>query len=156
MGSALVLPWNPATLGFCEFLNQCLNVPTQGLCTCCILCLECKPLESESVRCSVESDSATPWTVAFQVPLSVQWIVFHFLLQGIFLTQGSNLGLLLCRQFLSCCFCLIPSSFSLSSYPFSPSLISSGVFLSEELLLSLPVSPTPNTQMSSRTPAWKY
>ena len=42
---------------------------------------------------------ATPWTVARQVPLSMgfsrqeYWSGFHFLLQGIFLTQGSNLYL---------------------------------------------------------------
>ena len=50
--------------------------------------------------CSAVSDSATPWTVARQAPLS--WdspgkktgVSCHFLLQGIFLTQGSNLHLL--------------------------------------------------------------
>ena len=48
---------------------------------------------------------ATPWTVAYQAPppsieFSRQeyWSVLHFLLQGIFLTQGSNPGLLHCRQ----------------------------------------------------------
>ena len=44
---------------------------------------------------------ATPWTVAYQAPLSMgfsrqEWILenmgCHFLLQGIFPTQGSNLG----------------------------------------------------------------
>ena len=49
---------------------------------------------------------ATPWTVAHQVPLSNEFSRkeyqsgFHSLLQGIFLTQGSNLGLLHCRQIL--------------------------------------------------------
>ena len=39
---------------------------------------------------------ATPWTVAFQAPLSVGFpsknieVGYHFLLQGIFLAQGSN------------------------------------------------------------------
>ena len=48
----------------------------------------------------------TPWTVAHQPPLSVEfsrqeyWSGCHFLLQGIFLTQGSNPGLLHCRQIL--------------------------------------------------------
>ena len=43
---------------------------------------------------------ATPWTVALQAPLSMEfsrpeyWSGFHFLLQGIFPTQGSNPGLL--------------------------------------------------------------
>ena len=46
---------------------------------------------------------ATPWTVAHQAPLSMwfprqeYWVGCHFLLQGIFPTQGSNLGLLHCR-----------------------------------------------------------
>ena len=49
---------------------------------------------------------ATPWTVAYNAPLSVgfsrkeYWSGFHFLLQRIFLTQGSNLGLPHCRQML--------------------------------------------------------
>ena len=46
----------------------------------------------------------TPWTVAHQAPLSMEFSrqeSSHFLLQGIFLTQGSNLGLLYCRQFLT-------------------------------------------------------
>ena len=43
---------------------------------------------------------ATPWTVAHQAPLSMEFsgkstvVGHHFLLQGIFLTQGSNLPLL--------------------------------------------------------------
>ena len=42
------------------------------------------------------SDSATPWTAAHQTPISMEFpgktsrVGFHFLLQGIFLTQGSN------------------------------------------------------------------
>ena len=42
----------------------------------------------------------TPWTVARQAPLSMEfsrqeyWSRCHFLLQGIFLTQGLNLRLL--------------------------------------------------------------
>ena len=52
--------------------------------------------------------SATPWTVACQAPLSMGFpgkntgVGYHFLLQGIFPTQGSNLGLPLCRQALNC------------------------------------------------------
>ena len=49
----------------------------------------------------------TSWTVAHQVPLSMRFFSckntvrgYHFLLQGIFPTQGSNLGLLHCRQIL--------------------------------------------------------
>ena len=47
---------------------------------------------------------ATPWTVAHQAPLSMGFpskntgVGHHFLLQGIFPTQGWNLGLLHCRQ----------------------------------------------------------
>ena len=50
---------------------------------------------------------AIPWTVASQSP---PWdfpgqntgVGCHFLLQGIFLTQGLNLGLQHCRQMLYC------------------------------------------------------
>ena len=48
---------------------------------------------------------ATPWTIACQAPPPMGFfsgkntgVGCHFLLQGIFLTQGSNLGLLCCRQ----------------------------------------------------------
>ena len=47
---------------------------------------------------------ATPWTVARQAPLSMEfssqqfWSDCHFHLQVTFLTQGLNLGLLHCRQ----------------------------------------------------------
>ena len=65
--------------------------------------------ESESVSCSVSCVrlSATPWTVAPQAPLSIGFCKKEYtgescdsLLQGIFLTQGSNPGSLHCRQFL--------------------------------------------------------
>ena len=48
--------------------------------------------------------SATPWTVAHQAPLSMEFsrldtgVGCHFLLLGIFLTQELNPGLLHCRQ----------------------------------------------------------
>ena len=51
-------------------------------------------------------DSMTPRTVARQVPLSIDFpgkntgVGFHSLLQGIFPTQGANLGLPHCRQIL--------------------------------------------------------
>ena len=60
--------------------------------------------------CSVRSDPlCDPWTVTHQAPLC-PWdspgkntgVGCHFLLQGIFLTQGSNLGLPHCRQILYC------------------------------------------------------
>ena len=47
---------------------------------------------------------AIPWTIAYQTPPSMEfsrqeyWSGLHFLLQGIFLTQGLNPGLLHCRQ----------------------------------------------------------
>ena len=55
---------------------------------------------------SVVSDSVTPWTVAHQAPQSMgfsrqeYWSGLPFLLQGIFSTQGLNLGFLNCRQIL--------------------------------------------------------
>ena len=50
--------------------------------------------------CSVMSDSVTPWSVAYQIPLSMEfsrqeyWDGLRFLLQGIFPTLGSSLYLL--------------------------------------------------------------
>ena len=59
------------------------------------------------IDCSAVSDSfAIPWTVACQAPLSMEffrqdyWRICHFLLPGIFLTQGLNPGVLHCRQIL--------------------------------------------------------
>ena len=56
---------------------------------------------------SVMSNSAIPWTEAHQAPLS-DWnspvqntgVGYHFLLQGIFSTQGSNPDVLHCREIL--------------------------------------------------------
>ena len=51
---------------------------------------------------------ATPWTVAYQAPRPMgfsrqeYWMGCHFLLQGIFPTQGLNPSLLHCRQMLYC------------------------------------------------------
>ena len=50
----------------------------------------------------------TPWTVAYQPPLSMEWnspgkntgVGCHFFLQEIFPTQGLNPSLLYCRQIL--------------------------------------------------------
>ena len=48
----------------------------------------------------------TPWTVAHQAPLLMGFPKQEYwsglLLQGLFLTQGSNPGLLYCRQILYC------------------------------------------------------
>ena len=61
----------------------------------------------EIVHCSVMSNSLwPPWTIACQAlspwdfPGKNTGMGCHFLLQGIFLTQGLNLGLLHCRQIL--------------------------------------------------------
>ena len=53
----------------------------------------------------VSNSFVTPWTVACQAPLwdspvKKTGMGSHSLLQGIFLTQGSNHGLLHCRQIL--------------------------------------------------------
>ena len=59
------------------------------------------------ISCSVVSAFVTPWTVAHQAPLSMGFsgkntgVGCHSFLQGIFLTQGSNPGLLPYRQILS-------------------------------------------------------
>ena len=64
--------------------------------------------ESESVNHSVVSDSVIPWTAALQVPPSMEfsrqeyWSRVPFPSPGVFLTQGSNPGLLHCRQILYC------------------------------------------------------
>jgi len=60
----------------------------------------------ESVSHPVVSDSATPWTIACQAPLTMEFsrqeylpgLGCHFLFQGIFPTQGLNPGLPCCRQ----------------------------------------------------------
>ena len=58
------------------------------------------------VSCSVVSGSAIPWTVACQAlcpwssPGKNTGLSCHFLLKGFFLKQGSNPGLLQCRQIL--------------------------------------------------------
>ena len=68
------------------------------MCVCVCVCV--------CVSCSVLFDSATPWAVVYQAPLSMGFsgkntgVDCHFLLQGIFPTQGLNLGLPHCRQIL--------------------------------------------------------
>ena len=72
-------------------------------------CRSCSnAISSEKLWYCVKSLSrvATPWTVARQAPLSMEFsgkntgVSCHFLLQGIFLTQGSYPGLPHCRQIL--------------------------------------------------------
>ena len=58
------------------------------------------PTCSAVLSLSVVSNSATPWTVAHQAPLSMEFsrqVGCHALLQEIFPTQGSNPGLPHCR-----------------------------------------------------------
>ena len=62
---------------------------------------EVERIQIQKHMCSVRSDSETPRTVARQAPLCVafsrqeyQSVGCHFLLQGIFPTQGSNPRLL--------------------------------------------------------------
>ena len=61
---------------------------------------------SESVNHPVMSNSVTPWIVAHQAPLSMEFsrqengVSSQSLLQVIFPTRGSNLGLLHCRHIL--------------------------------------------------------
>ena len=66
-------------------------------------------LQHYVLSCSIVSDSATPWTVACQVPPSMgilqtrmlEWVAMPSS-RGIFPTQGLNPGLLHCRQNLYC------------------------------------------------------
>ena len=57
------------------------------------------PKKVKGESCSVMSNSATLWVVTHQAPLSMEfsrqeyWRGCHFLLQGIFPTEGSNPGL---------------------------------------------------------------
>ena len=64
-----------------------------------VTCSMCQPLSCVQLF-------ATPWPIAHEAPLSMHspgkntGVGFHFLLQGIFPTQGSDLGLPHCRQIL--------------------------------------------------------
>ena len=59
------------------------------------------------LSCSAVSGSVTSWTIVCQAPLSMEFsskntrVGSHSLLQGIFLTQGSNPGLPHCREILN-------------------------------------------------------
>ena len=94
---SLVLKWEPCPYFF--FLESGEELET-SLRLCVYVCV---------FSHSVVSNCATPWTVNHQAPLSMGFPGkntgegCHFLLQGIFLTQGSNLHLpclLRCRQIL--------------------------------------------------------
>ena len=61
---------------------------------------------NKSASRSVVSDSVTPWTLVLQAPLSMGFsnkntgVGCHFLLRGVFPTQGSNPALLSGREVL--------------------------------------------------------
>ena len=62
-----------------------------------------RPLgDGESESHSVGSDSGTPWNSPWNSPGQNTGVGSHSLFPGIFLIQGSNLGLLHCRQILYC------------------------------------------------------
>ena len=84
---------------YMNLVENIRDVPVRRLCCCAVLLLSC-------VLCF-----AIPQTVAFQAPLSMGFsrqntgVDCHFLLQVIFPTQGSNLGLPHWRQILYCLSC---------------------------------------------------
>ena len=90
---------NLTGIGICVVSStlNCLFSSVSLVCVCVCVCVcmyVCVCMHS------VVSDSATPLTIAHRVPLSMAfsrqeyWVGCHFLLQGTFLTQGSNLNLL--------------------------------------------------------------
>ena len=97
----------------CHFLFQCMKVKSESE-----VAQSC-PTLSDPMDCSLPGSSihgqeywsgchclciqffAFPWTVAYQTPQSLNTgLGNHFFLQGIFPSQGSNPGLLYCRQIL--------------------------------------------------------
>ena len=80
----------PPTEGW---VKKTWDVYTMEYCVCTLGCVRC---------------FATPWTIAHQAPLSMGFpgqasgAGCHFLLQGIFLTEGLNPDLLHCGQILHC------------------------------------------------------
>ena len=86
------------------YVNQKLKFEYFWVCCSWVFKFEMKWSESHSVV----SDSVTPWTVACQAPLSMEFSRqeycsgVHALFKGTFPTQGSNPGLPLCRQILYC------------------------------------------------------
>ena len=86
-----------------DILSSRIRLPTVVKTSQSSLQIQCS---SSSVSRSVMSDSATSRTLALQVPLSMGFsskntgLDWHSLLQRIFLTQGSNPGLLHSRQIL--------------------------------------------------------
>ena len=92
---AILIPLN-RFLCVCVRVCTCVHVRAR-VCACVCVC----------VSCSVMSDSLQPhglWPTRLLCPWNSQGknpkMGFHSLLQGLFSTQGSNLGLLHCRQIL--------------------------------------------------------
>ena len=77
----------------------CLELSLKGICRTCFLTSSMKVKSLSLVWLF-----ATPWTIAYQAPGPWDFpgkstgVCCHFLLQGIFLTQGSNLDLLHCSR----------------------------------------------------------
>ena len=108
----------------CEFVSKvCSNIlrveaflEPQNFC--CIILMVTQTHMGSRFYCDSDNDSvslsvgaqlfASPWVSACHAPLGNPWdfpgkntgVGCHSLLQGIFLTQGWNLGLLHCRQIL--------------------------------------------------------
>ena len=80
-----------------------LELSLKGICRTCFLTSSMKVKSLSLVWLF-----ATPWTIAYQAPGPWDFpgkstgVCCHFLLQGVFLTQGSNLDLLHCKQMLYC------------------------------------------------------
>ena len=104
------LPDSLSTSRVCCLHNNgsiALKAPEVRLSLCLCMCVSCSCMR----ECVLSHFShirlfVTPWTVAHQASLSVgfsrqeNWSGSHSLLQEIFQTQGSNPGLLHCRQIL--------------------------------------------------------
>ena len=102
------LPYDPASPLLDIYLDKTINIIQKDISSLCSQ--QHYPQQPRCVcvcqLCSCVLLFATPWTVACQAPLS--WdspgkntgVGCHFLLQGIFLTQESNPGLLHCRRIL--------------------------------------------------------
>ena len=94
-------PGGPVVKILCFLRGGEVSIPGQGTKIPCSA-----PWQSQWESLSPVQLFATPWTVACQALLSMgfsrqeYWMGSHALLQGIFPTQGSNLGIPHCRQIL--------------------------------------------------------
>ena len=76
--------------------SKILHAATKTQLCCCCSAAQLCPTLCDPMDCSLPGSSVHPW----DFPSKSTGVGCHFLLQGIFLTQGSNLGLLHCRQML--------------------------------------------------------